>query len=204
MLARALPEVPVAFLFERAAGRAAARRRARAPATTACVDAAARSRASRSRAGGQRLDRERRRARARSSPQAGVDGIITDDVAVRGALHVIFGNHGSDEASERQRDRRRSEAGRISLGRFERFVKVVADTQTAWGRGTMAGRYTRTTQELRSFRVAAREYAEASRLDEWADYEPTAITLDDLRADCYPNCAWTVRIPASDAPAVAE
>lgn len=65
--------------------------------------------------------------------------------------------------------------------RFEHFVKVVAEREEAWGLYQDGWALAGTDEGDRVFPLwPQKEYAEANAINEWAGYEPKAISLEDL------------------------
>lgn len=65
--------------------------------------------------------------------------------------------------------------------RVAHFVKVVADRQEAWGLYQDGWAMAGTDDGGSVFPLwSHKEYAEACAIDEWAGYQPKAISLDDL------------------------
>lgn len=72
--------------------------------------------------------------------------------------------------------------------RFQHFVKVVADRQKAWGLYQDGWAMAGTDEGDRVFPLwPQREYAEANAINEWAGYEPKAISLEDLMGVVLPQ-----------------
>lgn len=66
-------------------------------------------------------------------------------------------------------------------GRFEHFVKIVADRQKAWGLYQDGWALAGADDGARVFPLwPLKEYAEACALETWAGYEAREIPLDDL------------------------
>jgi hypothetical protein len=72
--------------------------------------------------------------------------------------------------------------------RFEHFVKIVADRQQAWGLYQDGWATAWTDEGDKVFPLwPQKEYAEANAIDEWAGYEPKAISLEELMGVVFPQ-----------------
>jgi hypothetical protein len=72
--------------------------------------------------------------------------------------------------------------------RFERFIKVVADSEEAWGLWDDGWALLEDDSGVKVFPLwPAREYAELCREPDWPNYEPTRIKLKDLLNDLIPK-----------------
>lgn len=72
--------------------------------------------------------------------------------------------------------------------RVEHFVKVVADRQKAWGLYQDGWAMAGADDGGSIFPLwPHKEYAEACAIDEWAGYQPKAISLDDLMEVVFPQ-----------------
>lgn len=72
--------------------------------------------------------------------------------------------------------------------RFEHFVKVVADWQEAWGLFSDGWALAGADDGVGVFPLwPSKEYAQACAVNEWAGYQPQAISLDALLDDLLPK-----------------
>ena len=72
--------------------------------------------------------------------------------------------------------------------RFERLIKVVADSETAWGLWRDGWALFEDDAGMMVFPLwPAKEFAEACRLGDWANYEATPIPVDDLFSKLLPS-----------------
>lgn len=72
--------------------------------------------------------------------------------------------------------------------RFERFVKVAADTQTVWGLWNDGWALFEDDAGAKVFPLwPAEEYAAVCRIGDWASYTPSEISLEDLLTDLLPK-----------------
>lgn len=81
--------------------------------------------------------------------------------------------------------------------RCERFVKVVADTETAWGLWDDGWALMEDDAGRRSFPLwPAREYAEACATGQWSTYEPREIALAEILEELLPKLEDSGVLPA--------
>lgn len=72
--------------------------------------------------------------------------------------------------------------------RYEHFVKRVVDTEEIWGLWKDGWVLMKNGDGLLVFPLwPAREYAELSRIGDWVEYEPKAISLVELLDDLLPG-----------------
>jgi hypothetical protein len=72
--------------------------------------------------------------------------------------------------------------------RVERFVKVVADTETAWGLWDDGWALMEDDRGRRSFPLwPALEYAQACSTGQWSTYEPREIALAEMLEELLPK-----------------
>jgi hypothetical protein len=72
--------------------------------------------------------------------------------------------------------------------RFRHFIKQVVDFEEAWGLWSDGWALMANSDGAPVFPLwPAREYAELSRIDDWAEYEPRRISLADLLNDLLPG-----------------
>lgn len=80
--------------------------------------------------------------------------------------------------------------------RYQHFLMKVADAEVAWGLWKDGWALMRDDAGVEVFPLwPAREYAEASRAGEWADFEPEEIGLDDLLRELLPKLAAKSALP---------
>lgn len=80
--------------------------------------------------------------------------------------------------------------------RLQHFVKRVVDSEVAWGLWNEGWALMRDDAGAEVFPLwPAREYAEAARVGEWAEYEPERIDLDDLLDELLPGLAAKSMLP---------
>jgi hypothetical protein len=80
--------------------------------------------------------------------------------------------------------------------RYQHFIKRVADSQTAWGLWHDGWALMQDDSGAEVFPLwPAREYAEASRTGDWAEYEPEQIDLADLIDELLPGLAMRSVLP---------
>ena len=72
--------------------------------------------------------------------------------------------------------------------RFKRFIKVVADTEEAWGLWDDGWALLEDDSGAQVFPLwPAREYAELCREPDWTNYKATPIAVDDLLSELLPK-----------------
>lgn len=72
--------------------------------------------------------------------------------------------------------------------RYEHFVKVLADTEEAWGLFQEGWALGETDEGQSTFPLwPAKEYARLCAIEEWAGYQPESIPLSDLVDKLLPN-----------------
>jgi uncharacterized protein DUF2750 len=80
--------------------------------------------------------------------------------------------------------------------RFRHFVKRVVDSEMAWGLWKEGWALMRDDDGSEIFPLwPAREYSDALRTGEWADYEAEQIDLEDLLNDLLPKLAARKVLP---------
>src|SRR5262245_54358173 len=72
--------------------------------------------------------------------------------------------------------------------RFQHFLKRVVDSEEAWGLWKDGWALMRNNDNVMVFPLwPAQEYAALSRLGDWKEYEPKAISLEELMQEFLPK-----------------
>ncbi len=72
--------------------------------------------------------------------------------------------------------------------RYETFIKIVADWEEVWGLFQEGWALAATDDQQPVFPLwPAKEYAQLCADKEWAGYEPTSFSLEDLMEELLPN-----------------
>lgn len=75
-----------------------------------------------------------------------------------------------------------------SLQRYEHFIKVIADWEEVWGLYHDGWALASNDNEQQVFPLwPAKEYAQLCADKEWADYQPSSFSLDELIEELLPN-----------------
>jgi hypothetical protein len=72
--------------------------------------------------------------------------------------------------------------------RFAHFIKMAADTQNVWGLWKDGWALSEDDSGTKVFPLwPAREYADACRVGDWAEYEPSVIPVEELLSELLPK-----------------